>query len=179
MRFVLFESFKIVNEDADFVIGDIRSANGIDGPFIVRARVTPNDWGCVDVATVNSFDECVTALADYYENNPPRWDRRSAGWYEKETLYSNLRVEQDQRGRWRVYRDDFPMLENCKPATFFTCAEAQGAADVHQLDCYPNAPHPIDDGFSWLLDPELDWRSLPDVGEARARCKQLASLSRP
>jgi hypothetical protein len=114
-----------------------------------------------------------------HENNPPRWDRRSAGWYEKETLYSNLRVEQDQRGRWRVYRDDFPMLENCKPATFFTCADAQGAADVHQLDCYPNAPHPIDDGFSWLLDPELDWRSLPDVGEARARCKQLASLSRP
>jgi hypothetical protein len=180
MKYLLLENFHILNEDANFIIGEVRSTNGREGPFRVFARVIPDDCGMIEVATVKSLGECVTALADYYEKNPPRWVRRSAGWYEKETLYSSLCVEQDQRGRWRVYRDDYPLLEYCcRPTTFFTCAEAQRAADAHQLDCYPNAAPPIDDGFSWLLDHELDWRSLPDVVEARALWKPLASLWRP
>jgi hypothetical protein len=179
MKYVLLENFNILNEDANFIIGHVRSANGLEGPFSVHARVTPDDCVAVEVATVNSLEECVTALADYYERNPPRWDRRSAGWYQKETIYSSLCVEQDQRGRWRVYRDDYPLLQHCcRPATFSTCAEAQRAADAHQLDCYPNAAPPIDDGFSWLLDHELDWQSDPDVVEALVRLNPLASLWR-
>jgi hypothetical protein len=178
MKYVLLENFHILNEDANFIIGEVHSANGREGPFRVLARVIPDGCGMIEVACVNSFDECVTALADYYEKNPPRWVRKSAGWYEKETLYSSLRVELDQQGRWRVYRDDFPLLEYCRPATFFTFAEAQRIADAHLLDNYPNA-EAIDDEFSWLLDPELNWRSLPDDVEAFARYKTLASLSRP
>ena len=45
---------------------------------------------------------------------------------------------------------------------FFTYAEAQRTADAHQLDGYPDAPA-IDDGFYWHLDPEIDWRSVPDM----------------
>jgi hypothetical protein len=140
MRYLLLENFDILNEDANFIIGEVRSTNGREGPFRVFARVIPDDCGMIEVATVKSFEECVIVLADYYEKNPPQWVRRSAGWYQKETLYSSLCVEQDQRGRWRVYRDDYPMLQYCcRPATFSTCAEAQRAADAHQLDCYPNA----------------------------------------
>jgi hypothetical protein len=69
-----------------------------------------------------------------------------------------------------------PDAEYCCPATFSTFAEAQRAADAHQLDYYPDA-QTIDDGFHWLLDPEIDWCSLPDA--VRARREILASLSRP
>jgi hypothetical protein len=180
MRYLLLQNFDILNEDANYIIGEVRPANGLKGPFRVFASAIADDCGRIEVATVKSLEECVTALADYYEKNPPRWVRRSAGWYEKETIYSSLCVEQDQRGRWRVYRDDYPMLEYCdRPATFFTFAEAQRAADAHQQDNYPNAVPPIGDGFSWLLDHELDWRSLPDVVEAHALRKPLASLWRP
>jgi hypothetical protein len=181
MKYALIKScgeYVIVNDDANFIIGVARSADGGKGPFRVLAYVVPHDRGGVEVATVKSLDECVTALADYYEKNPPRWVRKSAGWYKKETLYSSLRVEQDQRGHWRVYRDDYPLLEYGRPATFSKCAEAQRAADAHQLDDYPDA-QTIDDGFHWLLDPEINWRSLPDVVEGRARWEILASLSRP
>jgi len=33
-------------------------------------------------------------------------------------------------------------------------------ADAHELDFYPNA-EVVDDGYSWLPDPEIDWRSIP------------------
>jgi len=130
MRLLLLQCLNIVNDDSLVVIGDARFANGHNGPLRVFASVTPDDRSSVEVATVNSFDQCLTALADHYEKNPPRWDRRSAAWYEKETLYSNLRVEQDQRGEWRVYRDNYPMLEGTKPATFGSREEAQRVADA-------------------------------------------------
>ena len=117
-------------------------------------------------------------VADYYEKNPPRWVRKSEDWYEMRTLYSNLRVERDQMGTWRVYRDGYPLLQHGGPGTFFTYAEAQRTADAHQLDGYPDAPT-IDDGFYWHLDPEIDWRSVPDMVEDRACREILASLWRP
>jgi hypothetical protein len=177
MKYVLLENFDILNEDANFIIGEVRSANGPDGPFRVFARVISDGSGKVEVATVNSFDECVRALADYYGKNPPRWVRKSSVWYEKETLYSRLRVKQDQQGRWRVYRDDFPLLKDCKPTTFFACAEALRVADAHLLDNYPNA-EVIDDEFSWVLDPALERQPLADWEFALPRYEILASLSR-
>jgi hypothetical protein len=181
MRYLLLENFKIINDDASFVVGSVRPTNGREGPFRVFASVTADFYcGSIEVATVHSFEECVTALANYYEKNPPRWVRRSAGWYEKETLYSNLRVEQDQRGRWRVYRDSFPLLhERGYPATFYKLDEAQRVADIHLLDNYPNAKPAIDDGFWWLIDPEINWRLLPEDVALRAQWKPLASLWRP
>ena len=76
----------------------------------------------------------------------------------------SLRVEQDQQGHWLAYRDDYPMLEDTKPARFPSCADAQRAADAHELDLFPNAKA-IDDGLSWLPDPEIDWRSVPYLVE--------------
>jgi hypothetical protein len=181
MRYVLLENFKIANDDANFLIGRVQSTNGRQGPFRVVATVTPDDdCGTIEIATVNSFDECVVTLADYYERNPPRWFRKGAGWYVKETLYSNLRVEQDQEGRWRVYRDGFPLLERRGyPATFFKLEEGQRVADIHLLDSYPNTTPPVDDGYWWLIDQELDWRLQPECVEGRAHWKPLASLWRP
>jgi hypothetical protein len=160
MKLVLLEGFSIRNADANFTIGEVRPTNGAGGPFRVFACVLPDDEVvAIEVAVVNSLDECLPALADYYEQNPPRWVRKGLGWYEKETLYSNLRVEQNQRGQWRAYRDGFPLLEWRGAATFLTGAEAQRIADVHLLDSYPNA-EVIDDEFSWVLDPELEDLSL-------------------
>jgi hypothetical protein len=181
MKYVLLENFEIINDDADFCIGRVQPMNGREGPFRVLASVTADDdCGRIEVATVNSLDECVSTLAGYYENNPPRWFRKNASWYVKETLYSSLRVEQDQEGRWRVYRDDFPLLERqgC-PATFFRLEEAQRIADIHLLDSYPNTEPAVTDGYWWLNDPELDWRLQPECVEGRAHWKPLASLWRP
>jgi hypothetical protein len=75
-------------------------------------------------------------------------------------MFVRLRVKQDQQGRWLAYRDDYPMLQDTKPARFATCVDAQRAADAHELDLYPNAKV-INDGFSWQPDPEIEERSLP------------------
>jgi len=176
MRYLLFEDFQIINDDASFAVGRVQPTTGREGPYRVFASVT----GYIEVATVHSLEECVTALADYYEKNPPRWARRSAGLYEKETLYSTLRVEQDQGGRWRVYRDGFPLLEGRGySANFREAEEGKRAADIHMLDGFPNAKSAADDGYWWVLDPDIDWRSLPEDVELRARWKPLASLWRP
>ena len=181
MKYVLLEDFKIINDDADFCIGRVQPTNGREGPFRVLASVTPDDdCGRIEVATVNSYDECLAALADYYERNPPKWLRQSAGRYVKETLYSTLRVEQDQQGRWQAYRDDFPLLQGRGyPATFSTLEEAQRVADIHLLDRYPNANPAIEDKYWWRFDCELDWRLHPECVEGRAHWKPLASLWRP
>ncbi len=179
MRLLLLPGLQIVNDDNNVVIGDARFVNGQSGPLRVSASVTPDDRGSVEVATVNSFDQCLTALADHYDKNPPRWDCRSAAWYVKETPHSTLRVDQGPRGEWRVYRDDYPLLEDTKPATFRSREEAQCVADAHLMDDYPGAAPAIEDGFSWLFDPELHWRSVPHLVEGRAHWKPLAILSRP
>ena len=62
------------------------------------------------IAIVNAIEEAILKLADYYEKNPPRWERHSPMQYEKWTLFALLRVEQDQRRNWLAYRDDYPML---------------------------------------------------------------------
>ena len=99
-----------------------------------------------------SNDDSTEVTTDY----PVRWD-----WvhneYWKDTLHVLLRVEQDQQGYWAAYRDDHPLLRDGKPARFATCTEAQRAADAHKPDLFPNAKA-INDGLSWLPDPEIDWR---------------------
>ncbi|KRR06365.1 hypothetical protein CQ12_33465 [Bradyrhizobium jicamae] len=151
-----------------------------EGPYRVFACAVPADEGLIEVATVKTLDECVTALADYYERTPAQWVRKRAGWSEKETCYSHLSVEQDQRGRWRAYRDEFSLLNGRgEPANFSTLDEAQRVADIHLLDNYPNAQPAVDDGYWWLVDPEMDWRLLPEEVALRAQWKPLASLWRP
>ena len=53
--------------------------------------------------------------------------------------------------------------------------DAQRVADAHELDLYPNAKA-IGDGFSWLPDPEIDWRSVPHRVEERANWLSASSL---
>jgi hypothetical protein len=113
------------------------------------------------------------AFLHYYKKNPIQWERKKPALYWRHTMYVELRVEQDQQGNWLAYRDDYPMLENgFAPAWFKTCAEAKRAADVHELDLFPNAKV-IDDGYSWLLNPELDWRSVPYLTEGRRDVSDL------
>jgi hypothetical protein len=50
------------------------------------------------------------------------------------------------------------MLRGAKPAEFRTDDEARSAADAHLLDLYPGHK-PLNDGLTWLADPEIDWRS--------------------
>ena len=86
----------------------------------------------------------------------------------------SLRVERDKQGHWFAYRDDYPLLRDGKPARFATNAEAQRAADAHELDMLTNTKA-IDDGYSWLPDPEIGWHSLPHRVEARANWQRSAS----
>jgi hypothetical protein len=83
-------------------------------------------------------------------------------------------VEQNEQGSWLAYRDDFPLLKKGHPARFASCKEAQRCAEAHEWDQYPGARE-IDDGLSWLPDPEIDWRSIPHLAEERANWKRNAS----
>ena len=80
-------------------------------------------------------------------------------------MHVSLRVEQDRQGSWLAYRDDYPLLEDTKPARFRTFADAQRAADAHELDLFPNAKQ-VDDGLSWLPDPEIEEHSKHQLEEA-------------
>jgi hypothetical protein len=75
---------------------------------------------------------------------------------------------------WLAYRDDYPLLRDGKPARFATVADAQRAADVHELDKFPSAKV-IDDGYSWLPDPEIEERSLPHRVKEREKRQVGAS----
>jgi hypothetical protein len=180
MSFVLlknYDHYVIVNDDADFIVGSVHPLSGRQGPYRVRAHVGPMDRETTEAGVVNSLNDAMPAFLAYYEKYPPRWDRLHNS-YLKFTLFVILRVEQDQLGGWFAYRDDYPLLENGKTARFATRAEAQRAADAHELDLFPNAKV-IDDGFSWVPDPEIDWRSIPQLVEERASWQRSASSLLP
>ena len=172
-----YDHYAIVNDDADFIVGRVYPLNGIKGPYRVTADVGPLGRETTEAGVVNSLNDAVLAFLAYYERYPLRWDRVH-DCYWKTTLFVSLRVEQDQQGDWLAYRDEFPLIRDGEPARFATCADAQRAADVHELDLYPNAKA-IDDGYSWLPDPEIDWRSIPHRVEERARWQRSASGSLP
>jgi len=180
MTFVLlknYDHYVIVNDDADFIAGRVYPLNGLQGPYRVRADVGPLDRETNEAGVVNSLSDTIPAFLAYYEKFPLRWDRVHNSYW-KDTLYVFLRVEQDQQGGWLAYRDDYPLLQNGKTARFATSADAQRAADAHELDLYPNAKA-IDDGFSWQPDPEIDWRSIPYLVEERANWQRRASSLLP
>jgi hypothetical protein len=172
MNHLLFRNcdhYAIVNDDADFVVGRVYPLHG--GGFRVSADLAP-DWSDGDVGVVQSLVDAIPELAAYYERNPPRWQREGAARFVKLTQFALVRVEQEKQGNWLAYRDDYPMLRDGKPAIFATCEDAQRAADAHLLDNYPSFK-PIEDGLSWLPDPEIDWRSCPHRVAARAQCMRV------
>jgi hypothetical protein len=172
-----YDHYVILNDDADFIVGRVYPPNGLHGPYKVTADVGPMGRETTDAGVINSLDEAIPAFLAYYEKYPLRWD-----WvhdeYWKTTLFVILRVAQDQQGHWSAYRDDYPLLRDGKPARFATSAQAQRAPDAHELDLYPNAKV-IDDGLSWLPDPEIDWRSIPHLVEERANWQRSASSLLP
>jgi hypothetical protein len=159
MTFSLFKNYDhytIVNDDADFNVGRVYPLGGQQGPYKVTSSFGPRHLRDA-VGIVKSLDEAIPTFLAYYKKNPVQWEREKPALYWRHTMYVILRVEQDQQGHWLAYRDDYPMLENlCALARFKTCAEAKRAADVHELDLFPNAKV-IDDGYSWLPDPEIPY----------------------
>jgi hypothetical protein len=172
-----FGHYAIVNDDAAFIVGRVYPLNGNQGPYRVEASVGP--WGreTREAGIVESLDDAIPVFLAYYEKYPLRWDRLPDTCW-KITLFTILKVEQDKQGDWLAYRDDYPLLRNGKPARFATRTDAERAAEAHELDLYPNAKV-IDDGLSWLPDPEIDWRLFPDLVAARAKWQQMASFSLP
>jgi hypothetical protein len=143
------------------------SAHGEIGTSPRRDRVTQMPWPDARSHFVGS-----PAFLDYHDKHPVQWEREKPALYWRHTTFVCLRVEQHQQGYWLAYRDDYPMLQDTKPAQFATCADAKRAADAHELDLFPNAKV-IDDGYSWLLNPELDWRSVPYLTEGRRDVSDL------
>src|SRR6516164_650454 len=153
--------YAIGNVDANFYVGwveyDIKNKG-----FRVKPELGPlgyNDCSS-HVGVVGALSEAIPALANFYEKNPPQWKTENLALWWKVTQYGDLRVERDREGRWRAYRDSYPMLRGAKPAEFRTDDEARSAADAHLLDLYPGHK-PLNDGLSWQADPEVDWRSDP------------------
>jgi hypothetical protein len=160
------DHYAIRNDDAFFIVGWVYALKGRQGPYKVTSGIGPSHLRD-GIGLVKSLEDAIPAFVDFYKKNPVPWERESPALFWRHTMFAALRVEQDRQGHWRAYRDDYPMLQDTKPACFATCAEAQRAADAHELDLYPNAKV-IDDGLSWLPDPEIDWRRVPHLAEARA-----------
>lgn len=169
------DEYDIANDDADSRAGYVRPLQLGSGLF----RVENNEGD--EIAVVRSIAEAIPALAAYYEKNPPQWkpetetpgrSKAPINAYIKMTQFGYLRVNQIKPEPWLAYRQtcgtDHPLLRGGKPAIFATREEAQRAADAHLHDGYPNSKM-IDDGFSWLSDPEIDWRSDPYRVATRAR----------
>jgi hypothetical protein len=154
-----YDHYVILNDDADFIVGRVYPLNGQQGPYKVIAGIGPS-YQRNDVGTVKSLNDAIPTFIEHYNKHPVPWERESPALYWRHTMFVSLRVEQDQQGHWLAYREDYPLLEDTKPARFTTCAEAQRAADAHELDLFPDA-EVIDDGYSWLPDPEVNWRSVP------------------
>jgi hypothetical protein len=166
MKYLLLkydDEYIILNDVADYHAGYVRPFEL--GRRDLGYRVT-NDEGDA-IAVVKSIGEAVPALAAYYEKNPPRWKRECPTRYIEWTHFGLLRVEQDRPGRWLAYRDDYPLLRDGKPAVFATPTEAQRVTDAHLRDDYPDS-QTMDDGFSWLPNPEIDWRLCPYRTATRA-----------
>ena len=180
MTFLLlknYDHYVIRNDDADFIVGRVYPLNGLQGPYKVSADF--GHWYSQgDIGVVKSLDDAIPAFLDYYEKNPIRWEQETPRLHWRHTMFVSLRVEQDQQGYWLAYRDDYPMLRDTTPARFASRANAQRAADAHELDLFPNAKA-IDDGLSWLPDPEIDWRSVPHLVEERANWQRSASSLLP
>ena len=157
------DHYVIINDDADFIAARIYPLNGRQGPYRITSCVGPSRWQ--EVGVVKSLDEAIPIFLHYYEKHPVPWEPVRPALYCRDTMFVCLRVEQDQQGHWRAYRDDYPLLQDTKPASFATCIDARRAADAHELDLYPNAKV-IDDGFSWLPDPEIGERGAPHLEEA-------------
>jgi hypothetical protein len=169
-----YDHYAIVNDDADFIAGRVYPLNGRLGPYKVTADVGPLDRETREAGIVKSLDDAIPAFLTYYERYPVRWQRLDTNEYWKDTLNVFLRVERDQQGEWLAYRENYPLLQDGKPARFATCADAQRVADAHELDFYPNA-EVVDDGYSWLPEPEIDWRSVPHRVEERDNWQRSAS----
>jgi hypothetical protein len=160
-----YDHFAILNEDANFIVGRVYPLNGSQGPYKVSSGIGPSHQQD-QIGVVNSLNEAIPAFVDFYKKHPVPWEQESSALYWRHTMFTILRVERDQQGHWRAYRDDYPLLQDTKPARFGKCVDARRAADVHELDIYPNAKV-IDDDLSWLPDPEIDWRSVPHLAEER------------
>jgi hypothetical protein len=173
------EYYVITNDDADYKAGTIEPLKLGLGSQKVSVR---NDNG-KEIAVVNSINKAIPALAAHYEENPPQWegddDRiQDLGYgpapthclarFVKETQFGVLWVKQMKPGQWFAYRNDQELSVRDKIAIFATCEEAQRAADAHVRDGYPNTEI-INDGFSWLPEADIDWRTCPYRVAARAR----------
>jgi hypothetical protein len=172
-----FDHYVILNDDADLIVGWVYLLNGPQGPYKVTSGVGPA-YQRDEVGVVKSLDEAIPAFIDFYKRHPVPSERESPALYWRHTMFVSLRVEQDQQGYWLAYREDYPLLRDTKPARFATSAEAQLAADAHELDLFPNAEM-ADDGLSWLPDPEIDWRSIPHRVEQRTNWQKSASSLLP
>ena len=172
-----FDHYAILNEDADFIVSRVYPLNGSQGPYKVTSNIALS-YQSDEIGVVKSLDEAVPAFIEFYGRNPVPWEQESPALHWRNTMFVVLRVEQDQQGHWLAYRDDYPLLRDTKPARFATNAEAQLAADAHELDLFPNAEM-ADDGLSWLPDPEIDWRSIPHRVEQRTNWQKSASSLLP
>jgi hypothetical protein len=138
MTFVLLKNYHhyvIVNDDADVIASRVYPLGGQQGPYRVTSDIGRSDQ-CNAIGVVKSLDDAIPTFIDYCKKNPVPWERRSAALYWRYTLFVSLRVEQDQRGHWQAYRDDYPLLADTKPARFVTFADAQRTADAHELDLF-------------------------------------------
>jgi hypothetical protein len=108
----------------------------------------------ITIATVKSIGEAIPVLFGLLRETSAA--RNGETGYCKSTQFGQLRVEQDQLGRWVASRNDgYHLLRDSKLALFPTAEEARRAADAHLADNCPNSL-PIADGLSWLHDPLLE-----------------------
>ncbi len=141
--------FGIRNKDSDCLIGHVHRRS--EKWHIEIDNIEDSE----EVAVVGSIEEAIPAFVAYYDKHPPQWEAETELRCTKLTQFGLLSVEQDEKGQWLAYRGNYPLMRHDKPAIFTTSKEAQRAADAHMSVGYPNSKM-IEDGFSWIMDPDIE-----------------------
>jgi hypothetical protein len=162
-----YDHYAIVNDDARFIVGRVYPTRGKNGSYKITSNLASPFEESDEIGIVTALSDVIPTFIDHHGRNPLRWHSVGQAVYRKDTMFVVLRVQQDQAGNWLAYRDEYPLLRDGRPAQFASCAEAQRAADAHELDLFPNTSV-IKDGLSWEPDPEIDWRSVSYSAEAHA-----------
>jgi hypothetical protein len=161
-----YDHYAIVNDDARLIVGCAYPMRGKGGPYKISSSLGSPFTESDEIGIVAALTDVIPTFIDHHKQNPVSWYCVGEG-FRKDTMFVVLRVERDRRGNWLAYRDDYPLLRDGRPAQFPSSADAQHAANAHELDLFPNSDT-IQDGLSWEPDPEIDWRSVPHLLEAHA-----------
>jgi hypothetical protein len=150
---------EIVHVESGHCVGFVVPLKNGRGFSVHRAMtITSNERDKIGV--VNSIEEALPLLTNYYEKNWPEWKHTRKGRHDGDagyTMYTEFikwspygvfTITEQEDGLWVAARCRDALLHDGEEATFATAEVAKYVVDLHEWDGFGSYPA-IDDGFTW------------------------------